>query len=171
MRIVSNLEDLKAAFERASSEAESSFDSPDLYVEEYLKDYRHIEFQILGDGTGNVIHLHERECSIQRRHQKLIEIAPSPSLNQDLKNKMIEASLAFGTKVKYEGLATIEFLVNIEKGDFRFIECNPRIQVEHTVTESITSLDLVKLQIQIASGKTLKQLKFCLLYTSPSPRD
>ena len=159
MRIVSNLEDLKAAFERASSEAEASFDSPDLYVEEYLKDYRHIEFQILGDGTGNVIHLHERECSIQRRHQKLIEIAPSPSLNQDLKNKMIEASLAFGTKVKYEGLATIEFLVNIEKGDFRFIECNPRIQVEHTVTESITSLDLVKLQIQIASGKTLKQLK------------
>ena len=159
MRIVSNLEDLKAAFERASSEAKASFDSPDLYVEEYLKDYRHIEFQILGDGTGNVIHLHERECSIQRRHQKLIEIAPSPSLNQDLKNKMIEASLAFGTKVKYEGLATIEFLVNIEKGDFRFIECNPRIQVEHTVTESITSLDLVKLQIQIASGKTLKQLK------------
>ena len=159
MRIVSNLEDLKAAFERASSEAEASFDSPDLYVEEYLKDYRHIEFQILGDGTGNVIHLHERECSIQRRHQKLIEIAPSPNLNQDLKNKMIEASLAFGTKVKYEGLATIEFLVNIEKGDFRFIECNPRIQVEHTVTESITSLDLVKLQIQIASGKTLKQLK------------
>ena len=159
MRIVSNLENLKEAFERASSEAKASFDSPDLYVEEYLKDYRHIEFQILGDGTGNDIHLHERECSIQRRHQKLIEIAPSPSLNQDLKNKMIEASLAFGTKVKYEGLATIEFLVNIEKGDFRFIECNPRIQVEHTVTESITSLDLVKLQIQIASGKTLKQLK------------
>ena len=120
---------------------------------------------------------------IQRRHQKLIEIAPSPSLNQDLKKRMIDASLALGKKIKYEGLATIEFLVNVEKEDFRFIECNPRLQVEHTVTESITSLDLVKLQIQIASGKSLTQLKLnqdqikeprgfaCLLYTSPSPRD
>ena len=159
MRVVSKLADLKEAFERASSEAKASFDSPDLYVEEFLKDYRHIEIQILGDGSGNVIHLHERECSIQRRHQKLIEIAPSPSLNQDLKKRMIDASLALGKKIKYEGLATIEFLVNVEKEDFRFIECNPRLQVEHTVTESITSLDLVKLQIQIASGKSLTQLK------------
>ena len=100
-----------------------------------------------------------RDSSIQRRHQKLIEIAPSPSLNQDLKKRMIDASLALGKKIKYEGLATIEFLVNVEKEDFRFIECNPRLQVEHTVTESITSLDLVKLQIQIASGKSLTQLK------------
>ncbi|MEC8448301.1 MAG: carboxyl transferase domain-containing protein [Pseudomonadota bacterium] len=159
MRVVFKLADLKEAFERASSEAKASFDSPDLYVEEFLKDYRHIEIQILGDGSGNVIHLHERECSIQRRHQKLIEIAPSPSLNQDLKKRMIDASLALGKKIKYEGLATIEFLVNVEKEDFRFIECNPRLQVEHTVTESITSLDLVKLQIQIASGKSLTQLK------------
>lgn len=159
MRVVSKLADLEEAFERASSEAKASFDSPDLYVEEFLKDYRHIEIQILGDGSGNVIHLHERECSIQRRHQKLIEIAPSPSLNQDLKKRMIDASLALGKKIKYEGLATIEFLVNVEKEDFRFIECNPRLQVEHTVTESITSLDLVKLQIQIASGKSLTQLK------------
>ena len=159
MRVVSKLADLKESFERASSEAKASFDSPDLYVEEFLKDYRHIEIQILGDGSGNVIHLHERECSIQRRHQKLIEIAPSPSLNQDLKKRMIDASLALGKKIKYEGLATIEFLVNVEKEDFRFIECNPRLQVEHTVTESITSLDLVKLQIQIASGKSLTQLK------------
>ena len=159
MRVVSKPDDLKESFDRASSEAKASFDSPDLYLEEYLRDYRHIEFQILGDGTGAVSHLHERECSIQRRYQKLIEIAPSPSLNVELKSRMIEASLALTKKLKYEGLATIEFLVNIEKNDFRFIECNPRLQVEHTVTESVLSLDLVRAQLQIASGKTLKQIK------------
>ena len=94
MRVVSKPDDLKESFDRASSEAKASFDSPDLYLEEYLRDYRHIEFQILGDGTGAVSHLHERECSIQRRYQKLIEIAPSPSLNVELKSRMIEASLA-----------------------------------------------------------------------------
>ena len=159
MRVVSKVEDLKESFERAASEAKASFDSPDLYLEEYLKNYRHVEFQIIGDGKGGVSHLHERECSIQRRHQKLIEIAPSPSLNLELKNKMIDASLALAQKLKYEGLATIEFLVNVEKNDYRFIECNPRLQVEHTVTESVLSLDIVKAQIQVASGKTLKQLK------------
>ena len=159
MRVVSKIDDLKESFNRAASEAKSSFDSPDLYLEEYLKNYRHIEFQIIGDGTGEVSHLHERECSIQRRYQKLIEIAPSPSLDLELKNKMVEASLALTQKLKYEGLATIEFLVNVEKNDFRFIECNPRLQVEHTVTESVLSLDIVKAQIQVASGKTLKQIK------------
>ena len=159
MRVVSKLEELKESYDRASSEAKAAFDSPDLYLEEYLKNYRHIEFQIIGDGTGAVSHLHERECSIQRRHQKLIEIAPSPSLGPELKNKMIDASMALAKKLKYEGLATIEFLVNVEKNDFRFIECNPRLQVEHTVTESVLFIDIVKAQIQIASGKTLKQIK------------
>ena len=159
MRVVSQSDNFKESYERAASEAKASFDSSDLYLEEYLSEYRHIEFQILGDGTGAVSHLHERECSIQRRYQKLIEIAPSPSLNLDLKNKMVEASLLLTQKLKYEGLATIEFLVNVEKNDFRFIECNPRLQVEHTVTESVLSLDLVKAQLQIASGKTLKQIK------------
>ena len=159
MRVVSKLEELKESYDRASSEAKAAFDSPDLYLEEYLENYRHIEFQIIGDGTGAVSHLHERECSIQRRHQKLIEIAPSPSLGPELKNKMIDASMALAKKLKYEGLATIEFLVNVEKNDFRFIECNPRLQVEHTVTESVLFIDLVKAQIQIASGKTLKQIK------------
>ena len=159
MRVVSKLDELKESFDRAASEAKASFDSPDLYLEEYLKNYRHIEFQIIGDGTGAVSHLHERECSIQRRHQKLIEIAPSPSLGPELKNKMIDASMALAKKLKYEGLATIEFLVNVEKNDFRFIECNPRLQVEHTVTESVLFIDIVKAQIQIASGKTLKQIK------------
>ena len=143
MRVVSDIDNLKESFDRAASEAKASFDSPDLYLEEYLKNYRHIEFQIIGDGTGAASHLHERECSIQRRHQKLIEIAPSPSLNLDLKTKMIEASLALSKALKYEGLATMEFLVNIEKNDFRFIECNPRLQVEHTVTAvSYTHLTL-----------------------------
>ena len=159
MRVVSKTDELRESFDRAASEAKASFDSPDLYLEEYLKNYRHIEFQIIGDGTGAVSHLHERECSIQRRYQKLIEIAPSPSLNPELKTKMIEASLLLAQTVKYEGLATIEFLVNAEKNDFRFIECNPRLQVEHTVTESVLSLDLVKAQIQVASGKTLRQIK------------
>ena len=159
MRVVSQSDNFKESYERAASEAKASFDSSDLYLEEYLSEYRHIEFQILGDGTGAVSHLHERECSIQRRYQKLIEIAPSPSLNHELKNNMVEASLLLTQKLKYEGLATIEFLVNVEKNDFRFIECNPRLQVEHTVTESVLSLDLVKAQLQIASGKTLKQIK------------
>ena len=159
MRVVSQSDNFKESYERAASEAKASFDSSDLYLEEYLSEYRHIEFQILGDGTGAVSHLHERECSIQRRYQKLIEIAPSPSLNLDLKNKIVEASLLLTQKLKYEGLATIEFLVNVEKNDFKFIECNPRLQVEHTVTESVLSLDLVKAQLQIASGKTLKQIK------------
>ena len=159
MRVVSQISELKQSYDRAASEAKASFNSSDLYLEEYLQNYRHIEFQILGDGTGAVSHLHERECSIQRRYQKLIEIAPSPSLSLDLKKNMIDASLALGKKLKYEGLATIEFLVNIKKNDFRFIECNPRLQVEHTVTESVLSVDLVKAQLQIASGKTLEQIK------------
>ncbi len=159
MRVVSKAQDLKDSFERAASEAKASFNSSDLYLEEYLKNYRHVEFQIIGDGTGAVSHLHERECSIQRRYQKLIEIAPSPSLNLELKQRMIDDSLALTKKLKYEGLATIEFLVNVEKNDYRFIECNPRLQVEHTVTESVLSLDIVKAQLQIASGKTLKQIK------------
>ena len=119
MRVVSKTDELRESFDRAASEAKASFNSPDLYLEEYLKNYRHIEFQIIGDGTGAVSHLHERECSIQRRYQKLIEIAPSPSLNPELKTKMIEASLVLAQTVKYEGLATIEFLVNVEKNDFR----------------------------------------------------
>ena len=159
MRVVDLESDLKDAMSRASSEAKSAFDSSDLYVEEYLKNYRHVEIQVLGDGKGQATHMHERECSTQRRHQKIIEIAPAPGIKKELKEKMFDASVALIKSSKYEGLATVEFLVNYAKEDYRFIECNARLQVEHTVTEAVLGLDLVRAQIQIASGKTLKQLK------------
>ena len=159
MRVVNSESDLKDAMNRASSEAKSAFDSSDLYVEEYLKNYRHVEVQVLGDGKGQAIHMHERECSTQRRHQKIIEIAPAPGIKKELKEKMFDASVALIKESKYEGLATVEFLVDYAKADFKFIECNARLQVEHTVTEAVLGLDLVKAQIQISSGKTLKQLK------------
>jgi acetyl/propionyl-CoA carboxylase alpha subunit/acetyl-CoA carboxylase carboxyltransferase component len=159
MRVVNSESDLKDAMNRASSEAKSAFDSSDLYVEEYLKNYRHVEVQVLGDGKGQAIHMHERECSTQRRHQKILEIAPAPGIKKELKEKMLEASVALIKESKYEGLATVEFLVDYAKEDFKFIECNARLQVEHTVTEAVLGLDLVKAQIQISSGKTLKQLK------------
>ena len=159
MRVVTSESELKELMTRASSEAKSAFNSSDLYVEEYLKNYRHVEIQVLGDGKGQATHMHERECSTQRRYQKIIEIAPCPGIKKDLKEKMLEASLKLIKKTKYEGLATIEFLVDFKKADFRFIECNARLQVEHTVTEAVLDLDLVKAQIQLASGKTLKQLK------------
>ena len=159
MRVVNSDSDLKDAMNRASSEAKAAFDSSDLYVEEYLKNYRHVEVQVLGDGKGNAVHMHERECSTQRRHQKIIEISPAPGINKELKQKMFNASVHLIKETKYEGLATVEFLVDYSKGDFKFIECNARLQVEHTVTEAVLGLDLVKAQIQIASGKSLKQLK------------
>ncbi len=159
MRVVASQSELKDSMTRASSEAKSAFNSSNLYVEEYLKNYRHVEVQVLGDGKGEATHMHERECSTQRRYQKIIEIAPCPGIKSDLKEKMFEASLKLIKEIKYEGLATIEFLVDFKKADFRFIECNARLQVEHTVTEAVLDLDLVKAQILIASGKTLKQLK------------
>ncbi len=159
MRVVTSESELKELMTRASSEAKSAFNSSDLYVEEYLKNYRHVEIQVLGDGKGQATHMHERECSTQRRYQKIIEIAPCPGIKKDLKEKMLEASLKLIKETRYEGLATIEFLVDFKKADFRFIECNARLQVEHTVTEAVLGLDLVKAQIQLASGKTLKQLK------------
>ena len=159
MRVVHSPSQLKESMERASSEANAAFNSPDVYVEEYLKNYRHVEVQVLGDGNGQATHFHERECSIQRRYQKIIEIAPCPEIKDDLKLMMTEAALSLIKTIKYEGLATVEFLVDFAKEDYRFIECNARLQVEHTVTEAVLGLDLVKAQIQVAAGKTLKQLK------------
>ena len=159
MRTVSSLKDLEEAFDRASSEAKNSFGNNGLYIEEYLKNYRHIEVQIIGDGKGSISHLWERECSVQRRHQKILEIAPSPSISDSLREEIINAALKIGRSLNYSGLGTIEFLVNPEKEDFRFLEGNARLQVEHTVTEEILNLDLVSSQIKISQGKTLKQLK------------
>ena len=159
MRRVSSLKDLEEAFDRASSEAKNSFGNSSLYIEECLKNYRHIEVQIIGDGKGSISHLWERECSVQRRHQKILEIAPSPSISDLLREEIIDAALRIGRSLNYSGLGTIEFLVNPDKEDFRFLEGNARLQVEHTVTEEILNLDLVSSQIKISQGKTLKQLK------------
>ena len=159
MRLVENPDDLKDAYERASSEAKTSFGSESLFVEEYLTKQRHIEVQILGDGTGSITHFGERECSVQRRHQKVIEMAPSPGLKPEYRNKIINAAVKLAESTNYKGLGTFEFLTSDTGKIFRFIEANARLQVEHTVTEQIYGIDLVKYQIQIALGKTLKQLK------------
>ena len=159
MRLVKTHEHLKDSLERATSEAKSSFGSGSLFIEEYLSKRRHIEVQIIGDGTGSITHFGERECSIQRRHQKIIEMAPSPSLKPELRNNITAAAVKLAELTKYKGLGTFEFLTNDSGKDFRFIEANARLQVEHTVTEAVYGIDLVKYQIQIALGKTLKQLK------------
>jgi len=154
MRIIKNKKELPKAFESAQSEAQASFNSNALYMEKYLEKPIHIEFQILSDKKGNVIHLGERDCSIQRRHQKLIEEAPSPSLNNKLRTQIGNAAIKIVKAVKYEGAGTIEFLLD-KKKNFYFMEMNTRIQVEHGITEMITGVDLIKEQIKIAAGAQL----------------
>ena len=154
MRMVGNEEDLKVALDTAMAEAKAAFGVPDVYIEKYLEHPRHIEFQILGDRFGNLIHLCERECSIQRRHQKLVEEAPSPALSPALREKMAEAALAGAREAGYVNAGTVEFLLDGQRR-FYFMEMNTRIQVEHPVTENITGIDLVKEQIRIAAGEPL----------------
>ncbi|MBM3762228.1 MAG: acetyl-CoA carboxylase biotin carboxylase subunit [Acidobacteria bacterium] len=160
MRRVEREEDLEAAFRDASSEAERSFRDSAVYIEKFIVRPRHIEIQILGDHHGNMIYLGERECSIQRRHQKVVEEAPSPFIvnHPELRAKMGEAAVAAAKEAGYTNAGTCEFLVDIH-GNFYFLEMNTRLQVEHPVTESITSIDLVKWQLRIAAGEklTLKQ--------------
>jgi len=160
MRPVTSLADLKSAFERAASEAQSAFGSGELYVEELMVRARHVEVQIVGDGTGAVSHLWDRECSLQRQRQKLVEIAPAFALPPEIRAQMLDAAVALGRAAKYRGLGTIEFLVDARHGEarFAFIEANARLQVEHTVTEEVTGLDLVATQLKIASGATLGDL-------------
>ncbi len=154
MRIARDSIQLKEAFAAASSEALSAFGDGSMYLEKYIENPRHIEFQILGDQFGNVVHLGERDCSLQRRHQKVMEEAPSPFLSEDLRAQMGEVAIRAAKAVGYENAGTIEFIVD-QSGNFYFIEMNTRIQVEHPVTEMITGLDLIKMQIQIASGELL----------------
>jgi acetyl/propionyl-CoA carboxylase alpha subunit len=158
MRPVLRLADLDEAFARASSEARGAFGSGDLYVEELMARARHVEVQIVGDGTGAVSHLWDRECSLQRQRQKLIEIAPAFGLPDAVRAGMLEAAVALGAAVAYRGVGTIEFLVDARPGAaprFAFIEANARLQVEHTVTETVTGRDLVAIQLQIADGAGL----------------
>ncbi len=154
MRIVRDKEELVDALRIAQSEAQSSFGNSEIYIEKYIEGPRHIEFQILGDRYGNIVHLGERDCSIQRRHQKLIEESPSPSIDSGLRKAMGKAALAGARAVKYTNAGTIEFLLD-KDNHFYFMEMNTRIQVEHPVTEMVTSIDLIKEQIRVAAGEKL----------------
>jgi acetyl-CoA carboxylase biotin carboxylase subunit len=154
MRIARSEDELRLAVQTAQNEAKKAFDVPDVYLEKYIEDPRHVEFQVLGDEHGNIVHLGERECSIQRRHQKLVEESPSTALNPKLRRRMADAALAGARAAGYQNAGTIEFLLAPD-GKFYFIEMNTRIQVEHPVTEMVTGLDLIKEQIRIAAGEAL----------------
>lgn len=157
MRVVRKMEEVEESFQRASSEAKAAFGNGAMFIEKFIERPRHIEVQLLGDKAGNVVHLYERDCSVQRRHQKVVEIAPAPRLPVEIRNKMTEAAVRLAKHVGYENAGTVEFLCD-ESGNFYFIEVNARLQVEHTVTEEITGIDLVQSQIRIAEGMTLKEL-------------
>ena len=154
MRVVRDGGELLDAIEAAHREAEKAFGDGTLFLEKYIERARHVEVQILGDHHGHLIHLFERECSIQRRHQKIIEESPSPDLTPELRNRVCEAAVAAGRAIGYTNAGTVEFIL-APSGEFYFIEVNTRLQVEHGVTEMITGLDLVELQIEIAEGRTL----------------
>jgi pyruvate carboxylase len=155
MRVVQKASELASLLDEAQSEAERAFGNPAVFLEKYIPHAKHIEVQILGDQHGNVIHLHERDCSVQRRHQKVIEVAPSFGLPKKVVRELCEAAARMAREIRYDNAGTIEFLYDLDKHEWFFIEMNPRIQVEHTVTEVITGLDLVRAQILIAQGHEL----------------
>src|SRR5690242_1101129 len=157
MRRVEAREGLRDALEAAQREAESAFGDPTLYLEEAVVNPRHIEVQVLADSTGEVVHLYERDCSLQRRHQKVVEIAPAPNLDAATRESMCADAVEFARSIGYVNAGTVEFLLG-EDGRYVFIEMNPRIQVEHTVTEEVTDIDLVVMQMQIASGDTFASM-------------
>jgi acetyl/propionyl-CoA carboxylase alpha subunit/acetyl-CoA carboxylase carboxyltransferase component len=173
MRIVDDIAKLEEAYARCRSEAQAAFGSDSVYVERLIRNARHIEVQIIGDRTGEISHLWERECTIQRRNQKLIEVAPSPSLSDGLRSRIIEAARKLAAAARYDNLGTFEFLVDDDaregEGGFAFIEANPRLQVEHTVTEEVLGIDLVKAQLAVASGASLAALGLAQAMV-PSPR-
>ena len=158
MRPVESAVDIEAAFESCRREAESAFGDGSIFVERLLSRPRHIEVQVLADSEGNVVHLHERDCSIQRRNQKVIEIAPAAALDTSLREKLLADAVRLARTAGYVNAGTVEFLVVPETGEYYFIECNPRIQVEHTVSELVTGIDIVEAQFQIAAGKSLHAL-------------
>lgn len=156
MRIVKKAKDLKEAIKSAEREAEGGFGDKRVFLERYIARSRHIEIQILGDSHGNIVHLGERECSIQRRHQKVVEESPSPMVDEEMRFAMGEAAIKLASKLKYESAGTVEFLVDEKTKEFWFLEVNTRLQVEHPVTEEVTGIDLVKEQLRIADGEKLE---------------
>jgi pyruvate carboxylase len=157
MRVVREQSTLKDSFERATSEAKSAFGNGTVFVERFLDKPKHIEVQLLGDNHGNVVHLYERDCSVQRRHQKVVEIAPAKDLPVETRDAILADAVRLAQSVKYRNAGTAEFLVD-QQNRYYFIEINPRIQVEHTITEEVTGIDIVAAQIQIAAGASLEQL-------------
>jgi len=161
-RVVESADEVAATYERCRSEAQAAFGNGDLYVEEFIQQARHVEVQILGDFHGAIAHLGERECSVQRNFQKIIEIAPAPGLADDLRARIIDTAVRFASSVGYSSAGTFEFLVDVSGNDnvapFAFIETNARLQVEHTVTEAVTGVDIVQAQIRLAEGATLAEL-------------
>ncbi len=155
MRVVASAKELAAALDSAQRESQQAFGSPDVFLEKLVERARHIEVQLLGDQYGNLVHLYERDCSLQRRHQKMVECAPSLNLAAELREAICQAALAIGRSMRYESAGTVEFLLDVDSGQFYFIEVNPRIQVEHTVTEVVTGVDIVKVQLLIAQGMPL----------------
>ena len=166
MRPVHSPEELEPAFHRCRSEASAAFGNGDLYVEQLIPEARHIEVQIVGDGT-EVMHLWERDCTLQRRNQKVMEMAPAPGLAAGLREQLLADAEMLGRAVRYRGLCTIEFLVDTQTGQYVFLEANPRVQVEHTITEAITGLDLVQLQIRLAAGLSFAEAG---ITSAPEPR-
>ncbi len=163
MRLVNSADQLENLFKAAQGEAEAAFGNPGLYMEKFIDRPRHVEVQVLADRHGNVVHLGERDCSIQRRHQKLLEESPSPALDPDLRIRMGEAAIAAAKSINYEGAGTVEFLLDRD-GNFYFMEMNTRIQVEHPVTEMVTGIDLIAEQLRIAGGEEISvtQDQICL---------
>jgi len=152
MRIVESADKMAAAYESARQESLVAFGSPDIFIEKYIRRARHIEVQLLGDQHGNLVHLHERDCSVQRRHQKVVEIAPAPNLTPEARDSICDAALKIGRETGYQNAGTVEFLLDTDTQKYFFIEVNPRIQVEHTVTEEVTGIDVVRSQIMVAQG-------------------
>ena len=159
MRIVYKPKDLNEAIKSAQREAKSGFGDERIFIERYVEKSRHIEIQILGDNHGNIVHLGERECSIQRRHQKIIEESPSPRISEEVRNKMGDAAIKLAQKIKYQSAGTVEFLFDDKTDEFWFLEVNTRLQVEHPVTEEVTGIDLVSEQLRIARGEELGYLQ------------
>src|SRR5438067_4151310 len=155
MRVVESADQLEPALEAARREAGAAFGIPDVFLERYVARARHIEVQLLGDRHGGLVHLFERDCSLQRRHQKIVEIAPAHNLASAVRQRILDAALAVGRAVALDNAGTVEFLLDADSGDFYFIEVNPRIQVEHTVTEVVTGYDIVKAQVLVAQGRPL----------------